>query len=179
MEWLWLFISKFGGMPFNLINLDREARLWHNLHREILSPAGSLFAEPLVQLHEEICTGYPALFMRVLAAIAQGYHRRTDIANRAALPDARQVDHYLTSLIELGLVECRTPRTRQPAKRNWGLYHFSDPRYRFWHRWVLPRREVLEIGHGLETIQIYPRQKHLSVATHNEYSHEILLLHLK
>ena len=142
--------AVFGGMPFHLTNLDRNATLWQNLRREILSPAGSLFAEPLMQLHEEIPTGDPTLFMRVMAAIAQGYHRRSEIATHAALPDARQVDHYLTTLIELGLVERRLPLARQPAKRSWGFYHIADPFYRFWHRWVLPRREVLEIGHGLE-----------------------------
>lgn len=145
--------AVFGGMPFNLLNVDSSASLWQNLRREILSPSGSLFAEPLVQLHEEIGTGDPRLFMRVLAAIAQGFHRRSDIATRAALPDTRQVDHYLTTLIELGLVERREPLSRRQAKRSWGLYHIADPFYRFWHRWVLPRREVLEIGHGLEPTQ--------------------------
>jgi len=109
-----------------------------------------LFAEPLIQLHEELRSGDPTFYMRILAAISQGHHRRADIANHAALPDARQVDHYLATLMELGLIERRLPLSRRPAKRSWGLYHLADPFYRFWHRWVLPRREVLEIGHGLE-----------------------------
>lgn len=142
--------AVFGGMPFNLTNLDRETTLQKNIRREILSPAGSLFAEPLVQLHEEVRTGDPILFMRVLAAIAQGNHRRSEIANHAGLPDVRQIDHYLSTLMELGLVQRRVPLGRRPAVRQWGLYHIIDPFYRFWHRWVLPRREILEIGHGLE-----------------------------
>jgi len=141
--------AVFGGMPFNLINLNANVSLWQNIEREILSPAGSLFAEPLVQLHEEARTVDPAVLMRILGAIAGGAHRRTEIANQAALPDTRLVDYYLTTLIELGLVERREPLDRRAAKRSWGLYHLADPFYRFWHRWVLPRREVLEIGHGV------------------------------
>lgn len=154
--------AVFGGMPFNLINLERKENIWNNIRREVLSPAGALFAEPLVQLHEEVRTGDPGLFMRVLAAIAQGFHRRNEIASRAALPDTRQVDHYLTTLVELGLVERRVPLARRLSKRSWGLYHLADPFYRFWHRWVLPQREVLEIGHGVETTldnlrQVWPQ----------------------
>lgn len=143
--------AVFGGMPFNLTNLDPEATLQQNIRREILSPAGSLFAEPLVQLHEEISSGDPTIFMRILAAMAQGFHRRADIATRAALPDVRQVDHYLATLIELGLVERREPLGRREGGRSWGMYHLLDPFYRFWHRWVLPKREVLEIGHGVDS----------------------------
>ena len=128
--------AVFGGMPFNLINLDQNATLWQNIRREILSPAGSLFAEPLVQLHEEARTADPSLLMRILAAIAQGFHRRTEIATQAALPDTRQVDHYLATLIELGLVDRREPLARHPARRSWGLYHLADPFYRFWHRFL-------------------------------------------
>ena len=112
--------AVFGGMPFNITNLDRDATLWQNLRREILSPAGSLFAEPLVQLHEEVRSGDPTLHMRVLAAISQGHHRRSEIAAHAALPDTRQVDHYLAALIELGLVERRLPLHSQASQKDLG-----------------------------------------------------------
>jgi AAA+ ATPase superfamily predicted ATPase len=140
-----------GGMPFNLTNLDRDATLQQNIRQEILTPAGSLFAEPLVQLHEEIGSGDPIIFMRILTAIAQGFHRRADIAARAALPDPHRVDHYLATLTESGLIERREPLDRRVGGRSWGMYHLLDPFYRFWHRWVLPKREVLEIGHGVES----------------------------
>lgn len=48
--------------------------------------------------------------------MAQGFHRRSEIAAHAVLPDQRQVDHYITTLMELGLVERRLPLSRRPSK---------------------------------------------------------------
>jgi AAA+ ATPase superfamily predicted ATPase len=139
--------AVLGGMPHYLISVDREVSLMHNIEQDILSPAGSLFDEPRLQLHEEL-RGDVEGYMRVLGAIARGAHQRGDIANASGLGSANKVGWYLGALVELGLVEHRQPVSRVSKPRRWGTYHLRDPFFRFWHRWVLPRRNYLEIGQG-------------------------------
>ena len=43
-----------GGMPRNLVTVDRHAPLQRNIAQEILAPAGSLFNEVPLLLHEEL-----------------------------------------------------------------------------------------------------------------------------
>ena len=139
--------AVLGGMPHYLIAVDPEASLLQNIEQDILSPAGSLFDEPRLQLHEEL-RGDIEPYLRILGAIANGAHRRREIASGSAVGDASKVGWYLGTLVELGLVEHRQPvgRIRKPTR--WGTYHLRDPFFRFWHRWVLPRRNYLAIGQG-------------------------------
>ena len=139
--------AVLGGMPHYLISVDREATLMQNIEQDILSPAGSLFDEPRLQLHEEL-RGDIESYMRILGAIAGGAHYRRDVATRSGLGDANKVDWHLATLVELGLIEHRQPVSRIRKPRRWGTYHLRDPFFRFWHRWVLPRRNYLEIGQG-------------------------------
>ncbi len=139
--------AVLGGMPHYLISVDRQTNLMQNIEQDILSPAGSLFDEPRLQLHEEL-RGDIEGYMRVLGAMARGAHRRSDIASASGLGDASKVDWHLGALVELGLVEHRQPVGRVSKPRRWGTYHLRDPFFRFWHRWVLPRRNYLEIGQG-------------------------------
>jgi hypothetical protein len=46
--------AVLGGMPRNLVTVDRQASLQRNIAREILAPAGSLFNEVPLLLHEEL-----------------------------------------------------------------------------------------------------------------------------
>lgn len=139
--------AVLGGMPHYLVAVDREAGLMENIEQDILSPAGSLFDEPRLQLHEEL-RGDIESYVRVLGAIARGAHQRGEIATTSGLGDANKVGWYLGTLVELGLVEHRQPVGRVSKRGRWGTYHLRDPFFRFWHRWVLPRRSYLEIGQG-------------------------------
>lgn len=144
--------AVLGGMPHYLVSVDRTATLLKNIEQDILSPAGSLFDEPRLQLHEEL-RGDIENYMRILGAIAQGAHQRADVAVKSGLGDTNKIGWYLGTLVELGLVEHRQPVDRINKPKRWGTYHLRDPFFRFWHRWVLPRRNYLEIGQGqLEAI---------------------------
>ncbi len=139
--------AVLGGMPHYLVSVDRNASLLQNIELEILSPSGSLFDEPRLQLHEEL-RGDIENYLLVLGAIARGAHQRSDIATQAGLRDANKVDWYLGSLSELGILEYRRPLGRVLKQNQWGTYHLRDPFFRFWHRWVLPNRNYLEIEQG-------------------------------
>ncbi|MCX7670479.1 MAG: ATP-binding protein, partial [Anaerolineae bacterium] len=136
--------AVLGGMPRNLLAFDPERSLMRNIEREILDPAGNLFSEVRLLLHEEL-KGEVDAFSRVLAAIAAGNHQRQAIAAATNLTLA-SAQHYLNDLITNGLVEHRLPLSRVREEGRAGTYHIVDPFLRFWHRWVAPQRALLEIG---------------------------------
>jgi AAA+ ATPase superfamily predicted ATPase len=141
--------AVLGGMPYYLISFNPDADLMTNIRRVILSPSGSLFNEVPLQLHLEMRGGDVSLYMRVLAAIAQGAHTRGEIAQAAAL-QGRNISHYLLTLREMGLVVARKPLERTLGVERWARYHLCDPFLRFWLRFVAPRQAELEIGMGLD-----------------------------
>lgn len=136
--------AVLGGMPRNLVAIDPALRLMPNIEREILSPAGSLFNEVRLVLHEEL-KGQVDVFGRVLEAIAGGAHARKDIAAATHMTLAA-VQHYLDDLQTIGVVEHRLPLSRMQDQSRQGSYHIVDPFLRFWHRWVAPHRSLLEIN---------------------------------
>jgi AAA+ ATPase superfamily predicted ATPase len=136
--------SVLGGMPRNLATMDPQVSLLRNVEREILSPAGSLFNEVRLLLHEEL-KGEVDAFSRVLSAIAAGNHQRRDIAAAANLTLA-VAQHYLDDLRSIGLVEHRLPLTRLRDEGRQGTYHILDPFQRFWHRRLAPHHALLEIN---------------------------------
>ena len=136
--------AVLGGMPRNLVAMDPQAGLMRNVEREILSPAGSLFNEVRLLLHEEL-KGEVDVFSRVLEAIASGAHHRRDIA-AASHKTLAATQHYLNDLQAIRLVERRRPLTRLRDEGRQGSYHILDPFLRFWHRWVAPHWALLEIN---------------------------------
>lgn len=149
--------AVLGGMPHYLISVSRSATLLQNIEQDLLSPAGSLFDEPRLQLHEEL-RGDIENYLRVLGAIARGAHQRSEIATQSGLSEISRVDWYLSSLVELDILEHRQPLSRTAKPQQWGSYHIRDPFFRFWHRWVLPRRSYLEIDQGREALLDQIRQ---------------------
>lgn len=136
--------AVLGGMPRNLVAVDSQAKLISNIEREILSPAGSLFNEVRLVLHEET-KGQVDVFSRVLEAIAGGAHMRKEIAAIVHMTLAA-VQHYLDELQTIGIVEHRRPLTRVRDEGRQGTYHIRDPFLRFWHRWIGPHQALLQIN---------------------------------
>lgn len=154
--------AVFGGMPHYLVSVDRTTDLLSNIEQDVLSPAGSLFDEPRLQLHEEL-RGDIEPYLHILGAIAQGAHQRSEIATQSGLTDANKTGAHLATLVELGLVEHRQPVARIHKPQRWGTYHLRDPFFRFWHRWVLPHRNYLTIGQGQQELIDQVRQNMFSI----------------
>lgn len=136
--------AVLGGMPRNLTAVDAQAPLVRNVERELLSPAGSLFNEVRLLLHEEL-KGEVDVYGRVLGAMAASQHRRQDIAAAANLT-LGATQHYLDDLLSNGLIEHRLPLGRLHDEGRQGTYHILDPFLRFWHRWLAPHEALLEIN---------------------------------
>ena len=136
--------AVLGGMPRNVTTVNPKARLLRNIADEVLDPAGSLFNEVPLLLHEEL-KGEVDVFRRVLEAVAGGAHVRKDIAS-ATQGNLSSTQHYLHELISIGAIEYRQPLSRVQSQRRHGTYHILDPFLRFWHRWVAPHHRLLEIN---------------------------------
>lgn len=137
-----------GGMPRNLVTINRDSSMLRNVTNEILSPSGSLFNEVALLLHEEL-KGEVDVYTRVLEAIAAGAHSRQEIAavNQTTLSATQ---HYLHELLAIGILEHRRPLSRLQDQKQQGNWHILDPFLRFWHRWVAPHRRLLEINQRQE-----------------------------
>ena len=90
----------------------------------------------------------PRTYASVLQAIAGGATRLNEISQRVGL-DATNANKYLSVLRELGLVKRETPVTdRAPQKSKKGLYKIADNYVKFWFRFVLPNRSLIESGNA-------------------------------
>jgi len=134
-----------GGTPAYLAQFDPRRSLADNILATILSPQGYLYDEARFLLLQEVRD--PRSYFAVLEALAMGCTRPNEIAQKAGLGTGAAAMPALKTLIGLRLVERRVPATeRQPHKSRQGLYHISDPYFRFWFRFVHPHRSALEEG---------------------------------
>lgn len=139
-----------GGIPaylnqFALRSSHYSQRmLEQHIKDELLTPQGYLFDEVNFLLRTELRE--PRTYASLLHAIAGGATRLNEISQRIGL-DATSVNKYLSVLRELGLVKRETPITdRAPQKSKKGLYKIADNYIKFWFRFVLPNRSLIESG---------------------------------
>lgn len=133
-----------GGMPMYQAQFEDRLSLEENVQRHIFDPAALLYNEPEYLLRTELRD--PGTYNSILEAIADGLTKHNEIADRIGKPSSA-VSPYLATLERLRLIERVAPVTSRAAgKRSVGRYFIRDPFLRFWYRFVLPNRSLLEIG---------------------------------
>lgn len=136
-----------GGVPHYLEQFDPVRTLAWNVQRHILRRGSALYQEAELLVREELRE--PRLYYSILRAISDG---RTQVSEIAAhvLPAAVRSDltPYLHTLQELGLVEYHRPVVGRAVRR--GVWMVADPYLRFWFRFVLPYKNVLDHGGNVE-----------------------------
>ena len=139
-----------GGIPAYLNRFLNDScdtpqkALEQHIKNELLTPQGYLFDEVNFLLRMELRE--PKTYMSMLHAIAGGATRLNEIAQRVGLR-ATDINRYLSVLRGLRLVKRETPITdRAPQKSRKGLYKIADNYVKFWFRFVLPHRSLLESG---------------------------------
>jgi AAA+ ATPase superfamily predicted ATPase len=116
----------------------------------ILSKGAPLYEEPLTLVREEQGIRDPRSYFGVLAAIASGRTRNSQIASLLELPSSN-VAATLDRLADLGYVRERTPVT--PTTRGGrDFWQLSDPFFRFWFRRVAPNRSRLDRGEAIDIV---------------------------
>ncbi len=128
--------AMVGGIPAYLEWLDPRRSLVENIRHVVLAPGSMFVAEPQFLLYDEVRE--PQTYLAILKAIGRGHHALNDISN-ASLVGKAHLSTYLATLQSLRLLERRLPVTIPPArlrKSRQGRYHFSDPYFRFYFRFI-------------------------------------------
>ncbi|MBM3236637.1 ATP-binding protein [Candidatus Poribacteria bacterium] len=137
------FYSVTGGVPKYIEVFDANADLFTKIAQQILNKNSLLYYEPRLLLNEEVIES--TTYFSILSVIAQGYNKIGNIAGRLGVK-VNNLGKYLTTLIELGLLERRVPITeKDPSKSKKGLYFIKDNFFRFWFRYVFPYQNYLEM----------------------------------
>ncbi len=132
-----------GGVPFYLLQFDPRHDVWGNIERKIFDPHSLLYQEADMLMRQEFKS--PSTYRSILKEIASG---RTGIGEiRSALGAARSgLNPYLNNLTLVELIEREVPVTQSPLKSRKGIYVIRDNYLRFFHRYILPYRSLLESG---------------------------------
>ncbi|PKO05722.1 MAG: hypothetical protein CVU41_10715 [Chloroflexi bacterium HGW-Chloroflexi-3] len=158
--------AVFGGTPAYLNGIDNNSSLKENILNTILNRGSFLFDEARFILQQEFRE--PRHYYAILQAIADGKTRLIEIKQATGMDGAHV---YLDTLHQLHLIERIVPVTEsQPHKSRRGLYRIKDHYLRFWFRFVLPHRTLLERGSGQMVLekQIMPEIDHFSALTFEE-----------
>lgn len=139
--------AVLGGIPAYLERWRSTESLSANIEHLFLQRTGWFRNEPLV-LISDLTQRETETYEAILRAIAAGKHGRDEIANSAML-SSTSLSHYLTRLLDLGLVERRIPATVPLAKRQnskQSRYFLRDSYLRFYYRFVDPNLHLIEQG---------------------------------
>lgn len=129
-----------GGVAEYLSFVDSELSLKDNIINLYLTPRGRLYEEPANLLQQELRE--PKIYNDVLSAIANGATRNNEIATKTG-QSTGGLSHYLKSLLELGIIEKRTPIGEKEGRKS--IYVIVDGMYRFWHQLVRPNIQAIEL----------------------------------
>jgi hypothetical protein len=156
----------FGGTPAYLHVISEHSSLEENILNSVLKRGSFLFDEVRFVLQQEIRE--PRHYFAILQAIATGKTRLNEIKQATGIDGAHV---YLDSLQQLHLIERIVPITEsQPHKSRRGLYRIKDNYLRFWFRFILPNRSLLERGAAQQVLenQIMPEIDHFSALAFEE-----------
>ena len=156
-----------GGIPYYLRLLDDSVPLRRNIRERILGFGAPLREEVEFLVRQELRE--PRVYFGILSAMASGKHKPAEILNATGLTPST-VGKYITVLQRLGLVRREVPATEtRPEKSKRGLYRIADPFVRFWFRFVLPQRGLLETGRIDEAAAVINRDlDHFTSAAYEE-----------
>lgn len=136
-----------GGIPAYLNQLNTaQMTLEQQIKDKLLTPQSYLFDEVNFLLRSELRE--PRTYASLLHAIAGGATRLNEISQRVGL-EPTNANKYLSVLRELGLIKREIPvTTSAPQKSRKGLYKIADNYVKFWFRFVLPNRSLIESGNA-------------------------------
>lgn len=167
------FYAVAGGMPAYWKQFDPRLDFWRNLETHALRRGAFLYEEVEFLLREELRE--PRHYFALLAAIAQGKRKLSEIVNATGLPQAT-ANKYLSVLGDLGFVRREVPITEKvPLKSKKGLYRLEDPFTRFWFRLVHPVRDWLELDDTARAVRrIRSRMPALLAEAYEDLAPELL-----
>lgn len=126
-----LLYGVTGGIPEYLSYIDPALSADDNIKELFFDSTGRLFEEPSNLLKQELRN--PSVYNSVMTAVANGASRLNQIAEKAGITSG-SCSGYLTSLMELGIIEKEYPVTEKEGRKT--IYRFRDQMFRFSYRFV-------------------------------------------
>ena len=141
--------SLVGGVPYYLVEWPSNMKPFEAYLR-LFAPGGMLEDEPLMVLREEVRN--PSPYLSIIKAIATGRRTLGEVSSYTGLP-LGHVSRYLSSLIQLGLVDYEQLLPRRRKRRLltvkdrllYSYYSIVEP-----YRHILSTRESLEVPGGMK-----------------------------
>jgi AAA+ ATPase superfamily predicted ATPase len=126
------------GIPFYLINIDKEFWLW--LKEELIKERSFLRDEVDFLVRYEFED--PSTYKLILEAIAQNNTKLNEIKDFIKVKRT-DITPYLKNLIEIGLIKRSVPITENIKSRK-GRYYISDNFLKFWFKYIYPNLSSIE-----------------------------------
>ena len=146
--------GALGGIPYNWERVKTGNDLFDTLSDAFYLPGSPLYHEVAYVLREELRE--TRTYMAVLQAIASGRRRFSEIADVSSIP-VSSLSKYLNVLKGINLVRQEIPVNEKPTSKK-GLWKISDHMIRFWFKFVLPYRHMIEIEAGKKAIPLVREQ---------------------
>lgn len=140
-----------GGVAEYLVFFDDSISLQENIINNFLSVQGRLYEEPSNLLKQELRD--PKRYNDILYLISHGQTKVSEISNKLGVQSG-SISPYLESLIELGIIERKTPVTNRKSNRP--IYLIKDTMFNFWYKFVQPNLNLIniELGHRVYSEKI-------------------------
>ena len=129
--------SIVGGVPFYILQFEKDKSVEENIREKILKKGNVLYDEPIFLLREEFRE--QRVYMSILRAISQGYNTTSKISEVTGI-DKGNLTSYLDRLEENEIIERVIP---YGMKRGW--YEIKDNFFDFWFKFVYSNLSDLEI----------------------------------
>ena len=136
--------SIAGGNPSYLKNLNPKLSFRRNIQEHILQPEAFLYSEIDFILREELRE--PRNYFAILKSIALGKNKISEMVNETGL-EKGILHKYLFILEDLHILQKEVPVTeKHPLKSRKGIYKLQDQFFKFWFKYILPYRGLIEEG---------------------------------
>ena len=135
-----------GGIAEYLTFFNDNVELKTNIINNFLKTSGRLFEEATNLLKQEL--RQPKTYNDILFAIADGASKLNEIATKLNMQTGG-LTYYINSLVELGIVEKKTPVLDRKNKRP--VYVIKDTMFRFWYYFVQKNMNLINMELG-ETV---------------------------
>ncbi|MGP1432842.1 MAG: ATP-binding protein [Catonella sp.] len=132
-----------GGIAEYLTFFNDNVELKTNIINNFLKTSGRLFEEPTNLLKQEL--RQPKTYNDILFAIAGGSSKLNEIATKLNMQTGG-LTYYINSLVELGIVEKKTPVLDRKTKRP--VYVIKDTMFRFWYYFVQKGMNLINMELG-------------------------------
>jgi hypothetical protein len=133
--------ALLGGIPYYLEQWEPARSLEWNITNRLLRKGAVLYEEAELMIKEELAAD-AATYLSIIAAVAGGATRQSEIADRAGI-EPQAVSKYLNQLGRLHMVEHLSPAGSAESSRR-GVWRLGDHYLRAWFEFVRANRTDLE-----------------------------------